>query len=267
VAEPIGDLHRLFSVSWTLAITGFKMRYFGTLLGYVWSLVRPLLVFAVLYFAITEILGFGNAIPHYPAYLITALILWEFFATTTSEAEASLVANQGMIRSIPIPPLAIPLSIVLRSLLDLSIKLIIVAIVIAISGVPVTRDWLQIPFLLGFLIVFAIAMAGLLSTLYVNYRDINPIWDVVLQVMFWGSPIIYTIEAVPEQFRTVMLLNPLALTMVQLRHAVFDPNAPAGWSYLSHESLVVIPVAIVGAALIAAVLMLGRTTPRLAEQL
>ena len=265
--QPIGDLRRLFSVSWTLAITGFKMRYFGTLLGYVWSLIRPLLVFAVLYVAITKILGFGGGIPHYPAYLITALILWEFFAATTSEAEASLVANQGMIRSIPIPPLAIPLSVVFRSLLDLSIKLIIVAIALAISGVPITRDWLQIPFLLGFLVVFAVAMAGLLSTLYVNYRDINPIWDVVLQVMFWGSPIIYTIDVVPEQYRTVMLLNPLALLMVQIRHAVFDPSAPAAWSYLSHQSLVVIPVAIVGCALIAAVLMLGRTTPRLAEQL
>ena len=267
MVEPIGDLRRLFSVAATLAITGFKMRYFGTLLGYVWSLIRPLLVFAVLYFAITEILGFGNSIPHYPAYLVTALILWEFFAATTGEAEASLVANQGMIRSIPIPPLAIPLSIVLRSLLDLSIKLIIVGIVIAISGVEVTRDWLQIPFLLGFLIVFAVAMAGLLSTLYVNYRDVNPIWDVVLQLMFWGSPIIYTIESVPEQWRTVMLLNPLALLMTQIRHAVFDPSAPPGWSYLPDPAWALIPVGVVGAALVAAVFMLGRTTPRIAEQL
>jgi ABC-2 type transport system permease protein len=261
------DTHRLFTVATTLAISGFKVRYFGTLLGYMWSLVRPLLIFAVLYFAMTKILHFGNAIPYYPAYLITALTLFEFFSATTSEAEGSLVANQGMIRSLPVPPVAIPLSVVLRSLLDLGIKLIIVAIVIAISGVPVTTDWLQIPFLLAFLVLFAIGMAGLLSTLFVKYRDVNPIWEVVLQLLFWGSPIIYTIDSVPEQFRAVMMLNPLALLMTQVRHAVFDPSTLPGWSYLPSPAFVLIPLAIVGASLAAAVLMLSRTTPRLAEQL
>jgi len=261
------DMRRLFTVATTLAVSGFKMRYFGTLLGYMWSLVRPLLIFAVLYLAMTRVLHFGNAIPYYPAYLITALTLFEFFSATTSEAEGSLVANQGMIRSLPVPPVAIPLSVVLRSLLDLGIKLLIVGIVIAISGVPVTRDWLQIPFLLAFLVLFAVGMAGLLSTLFVNYRDINPIWEVVLQLLFWGSPIIYTIDAVPEQFRAVMLLNPLALLMTQVRHAVFDPSMSPGWAYLPSPALVLIPVAIVGAALVGAVIMLKRTTPWLAEQL
>jgi len=258
---------RLFSVATTLAITGFKMRYFGSVLGYMWSLVRPLLVFAVLYLALTKILRFGDAIPYYPAYLVTALILYEFFAATTSEAQASLVANQAMIRAIAIPPLAIPLSIVLRSLLDLSIKLIVVGIVIAISGVPVTSDWLQFPFLLGCLILFSVAMSGLLSTLFVNYRDVAPIWDVILQLMFWGSPIIYTIESVPEEYRTAMLLNPLALLMTQIRHAVFDPNALPGWSYLPSTAYLLIPGAIVAGSLIAALVMLKRATPQLAEQL
>ena len=262
-----GDTRRLFTVATTLALTGFKMRYFGTVLGYTWSLARPLLVFAVLYLAVTEILRFGDAIPNYPAYLITALILYEFFSATTSEAERSLVANQAMIRSITIPPLAIPLSIVLRSLIDLSIKLVIIAIVIAISGIPVTRDWLQIPFLLGFLVLFAVAMSGLLATLFVNYRDVEPIWEVTLQLMFWGSPIIYTIEAVPEDFRGAMLLNPLALLMTQVRHAVFDPGALPGWSYLPSPAYVLIPIGIVAMSLAAAIVMLRRTTPQIAEQL
>ena len=261
------DLRRLTSVSWTLAITGFKMRYYGSVLGYLWSLIRPLLVFAVLYLAMTEILHIGDAIPYYPAYLITGLVLYEFFALTTTEAEGSLVANQVMIRSIIIPPLAIPLSIILRSLIDLAIKLLIVAAVIAISGVPVTSDWLQIPFLLGFLILFTGAMVGILPTLFVNYRDTAPVWEVILQIMFWGSPIVYTIESVPESLRTVMLLNPFALLMTQVRHAVFDPSAPPGWSYLPSEAYVLIPVAIVGLSLVAAVVLLRRATPRLAEQL
>jgi ABC-2 type transport system permease protein len=261
------ELRRLFSVATALAISGFKLRYFGSVLGYLWSLVRPLLVFAVLYLAITKVIGFGGDIPHYPAYLVTALILFEFFSATTSEAEGSLVENQGMIRSVAIPPLAIPLSVVLRALLDLAIKLVIIGVVIAISDVPITRDWLQIPFLLAFLIVFAVAMAGLLSTLYVNYRDVNPIWEVVLQVMFWGSPIVYTIERVPDDWRTLMLLNPFALFITQVRHAVFDPSAPAAWNYFSHQAYVLIPLAIVGAALVAAVFLLRRTAPRLAEEL
>ncbi len=261
------DWRRLISVATTLAITGFKMRYFGTVLGYLWSLVRPLLVFAVLYLAMTQILHVGDAIPNYPAYLITGLVLFEFFSLTTTEAMSSLVANQVMIRSMTIPPLAIPLSVVLRSLLDLAIKLVIVGIVIAISGIPVTRDWLQIPFLLAFLIVFAVSMSGLLATLYVNYRDVAPIWEVVLQVIFWGSPIVYTIESVPDSIRTLMLLNPLALLMTQLRHAVFDPSAPPGWSYLPSLAYLLIPAALVGMSLLAAVVLIHRTTPRLAEQL
>jgi ABC-2 type transport system permease protein len=267
MAQRRADTRRLFSVAMTLAITGFKMRYFGSLLGYMWSLVRPLLVFAVLYLAMTKVLRFGDAIPYYPAYLIMALTLFEFFAATTTEAEGSLVASQGMIRGIRIPPLAIPLSIVLRSLLDLAIKLVIVGIVIAISGVPVTNDWLQFPFLLGILILFSIAMSGLLSTLYVNYRDVAPIWDVTLQLVFWGSPIIYTVESVPEQYRTVMLLNPFALLMTQVRHAIFDPSAQPGWAYLPSTAYLLIPVAIVVASMVAAVVMLRRATPQLAEQL
>jgi ABC-2 type transport system permease protein len=261
------DSQRLFAVATTLAITGFKMRYFGSVLGYMWSLVRPLLVFGVLYLAMTEILHVGDAIPYYPAYLITGLVLYEFFALTTSEAEQSLVANQAMIRSIAIPPLAIPLSIILRALLDLAIKLIIVAIVIAISGVPITWAWLQIPFLLAFLILFTGAMTGVLPTLFVNYRDVAPVWDVILQVLFWGTPIVYTIESVPESIRSVMMLNPLALLMTQVRHAVFDPSAPSGWSYLPSTAYLLIPVGIVAATLVAAVVLLRRATPELAEQL
>jgi ABC-2 type transport system permease protein len=267
LAQSRADTRRLFSVASTLAIAGFKMRYYGSLLGYMWSLVRPLLVFAVLYFAMTKILRFGDAIPYYPAYLITALTLYEFFAATTSEAEGSLVANQGMIRTIRIPPLAVPLSVVLRSLLDLTIKLGVVGIVIAISGVPVTSDWLQFPFLLAILIVFSVGMSGVLSTLFVNYRDVAPIWDVTLQLMFWGSPIIYTVESVPEQYRTVMLMNPLALLMTQIRHAVFDPNALPGWAYLPSPAYVLIPAGLIVGSVVAAVVMLRRATPQLAEQL
>jgi ABC-2 type transport system permease protein len=261
------DMRRLVSVAWTLAITGFKMRYFGSVLGYLWSLVRPLLVFAVLYLAMTQILHIGDAIPYYPAYLITGLVLYEFFSLTTTEAESSLVANQVMIRSITIPPLAIPLSIILRSLIDLGIKLGIVGIVIAISGVPVTEHWLQIPFLLAFLVLFTTAMVGILPPLFVNYRDTAPVWEVVLQLMFWGSPIVYTIDSVPENLRTVMLLNPFALLITQVRHAVFDPSAPPGWTYFPSPEYVLIPAAIVAGCLVAAIVLLRQATPRLAEQL
>jgi ABC-2 type transport system permease protein len=262
-----GEARRLYTIVITLAITNFKLRYHDSALGYLWSLMRPLLVFGVLYFALTDVLNYGGGITRYPAVLITGLVLFEFFAGTTSEAVASLVESQSLLRKISLPPLAIPLSIVLRNLFDLGPKLVIVLFFLIISGTPVTLGWLQFPFLLAILVVMSLGFSGLLSTLYVSYRDVQPIWEAIVQLLFWSSAIVYTIESVPANVSEWLMLNPLGLIVTQVRHAVIDQSAAPGWTYLASPAMLVIPAGIILGSLVGAVLLYRRTVPHMAEQL
>jgi ABC-2 type transport system permease protein len=263
----LDDLRRLWQVTLTMAVVEFKLRYYGNALGYFWTLAKPLLMFGTLYVAFTQILHFGNEIPHYPAYLITALVLFGYFQETTLQAVPSLVQHEPLIRKIPMPMMAIPLSIALRSLFTLCLNLVAVFVFIALSGVEVTRDWLQVPFLILALVVFSTGVAALLANLFVPFRDTGPISEVLLQVAFWATPVIYTIQQVPEGLRHLIMLNPLAVILTQMRHALIDPSAPSAIGAIGGAEMLVIPAAIVVLTLVAAVALHRRTGPHLAEQL
>ncbi len=261
------SFRRLASLTLTLAVMDFKQRYYGNALGYFWTLAKPLLLFGVLYVAFTKILKFGAGIPDYPAMIITGLVLYNYFAETTGQSLSSLVAFESLVRKVPVPLLVVPMAIALRSFFNLCLNLIAVFIFYALSQVEVTWAWLEFPFLLGALLVFATATGALLANLYVPFRDMGAIWEIVLQVMFWASAIIYPIEAVPENLRHLIMINPLAVIIVQTRHAMIDPSAPSAIQAMADPAMIAIPIAIVLATLAAAVLLYRRITPRIAEQL
>ena len=266
-----GGAKRLTGLTWSLAITDFKLRYYGNVLGYVWSLLKPLLLFGIIYFVFTEIFSFGNQ-PHFAAALVVGLVLFNYFAEVTGESVGSLVANEPLLRKLPLPMPVIPLSIALRALLTLSLNLIAVAAILLIDGVSIEVSWLEFPLLVLALVVLTTGVAAVLATLFVPFRDTAPIWEVVSQVLFWGTPVIYSIGSsaidIPKGLQHVMMANPLAAIITQARHVLIGGESyPSAAGAIGGSALLAIPIALICVALPLALLVYRRVEPRLIEQL
>ncbi len=263
----LAEFRRFCELTLTIAVTEFKLRYYGNALGYFWTLAKPLAIFGVLYVAFTEILSFGDGIEHYPAMLVAGIVLYTFFADATGNSVGSLVASGSLIRKTPVPALAIPVANVLQAFFTLCLNMIVVMFFFWLDGVEVTRDWLQFPLILAGLFLFTVAMSSLLASIYVPFRDTGQIWEVGLQLFFWGSPIVYAIETIPnEELRHAIGFNPLAVIIMQVRHTMIDPSAPsavgvAGTGRLIVSGLIVVAILACGA------LLYRYVRPRLAEQI
>jgi ABC-2 type transport system permease protein len=261
------DVRRFWNLTITLAATDFKLRFFGSVLGYLWTLMRPLLLFSVIYVVFTEIVRFGGGVEHYPVYLLTSIVLFSFIAESTTKGVTSLVDRENLLRKIRFPRLVIPLSVALSALFNLLANMVVVFIFVFISGIQPTLDWIQVPLLIAMLVVLATGVTMLVSALYVRYRDMEPIWEVTLQLLFYASPILYVITFVPEDFRKVAASNPLATILTQMRHALIDQNAPTAPTVLGGWVELLIPVGIVAAIFAAGFWVFFRETPRIAENL
>jgi ABC-2 type transport system permease protein len=259
---------RYMQLTSSLAVTDFKLRYYGNFLGYFWSLLKPLLLFGVIYVAFTEILQIGDQIPHFASYLIAALVLFGYFSEVTGESVASLVNNEALLRKLPMPMTAIPLGIALRALFSLGLNLIAVFIFLTIDGVHPMWDWLQLPLLIVGLVALTTGISAILATLFVPFRDTAQIWEVLSQALFWGTPTIYTIAQVPDNLRQWVMLNPLAVILTQMHHCLIGGDkAPSAIGAIQHPVLLIIPIGIMVAAIPVALLIYRRVGPRLVEQL
>jgi ABC-2 type transport system permease protein len=262
-----GDLRRLVNLTVTLAVTDFKLRFFGSALGYLWTLMRPLLLFGVLYFVFTEVVRFGSGVDHYPVYLLTSIVLFTFFSETTARGVTSLMERENMLRKIQFPRLVIPLAVTLHALFNLGLNLLVVFAFVLGSGVQVRASWLELIPLVALLVVLATGVSMLLSALYVRYRDIQPIWEVALQVLFYASPVIYVSEALPDSVREAAIANPIAAVLTQMRHALIDPGAPTAASAIGGGVRLLIPLAIVVLTFGLGLWVFMREAPRIAENL
>jgi ABC-2 type transport system permease protein len=260
------DLRRFFNLTFTLATTDFKLRYFGSALGYLWSLVRPLLFFGVLYVMFTKILHAGRGIPHYEVYLLTSIMLWTFFAEATNNSVQCLLAREGLLRKIRFPRLAIPLAVSLTALFTLSTNFIAVLAFALASGIAPHVAWLELIPLVLLLAAFAIGCGMLLAALFVRFRDIQPIWEVIAQVLFYGSPIIY-VAAQYKGFVRYAMCNPLATILTQMRHAFVDPSAHDAAAYIGGTVRLLIPLGIIVLAFAVGLWFFNREAPRIAERL
>jgi ABC-2 type transport system permease protein len=253
----------------TTALAGveFKLRYFGSVLGYLWTFLRPLMLFGVLYVVFTEIVRFGNAVPHYPVMLLSGIVLYQFFAESTSAGLSSLVDREGLLRKVSFPRASIPIAVTLTAAANLGLGLLVVVLLAFIDGVDVRATWLLVPFVVLTVIVLAMSISMLLSVLYVRFRDVRPIWEVLLQLVFWGSPIIYTIESVPDGWRELEMCSPFAAAIQQIRHWFVDVNEPSAWDAIGGGALILIPIAIFFVVLLVSYWTFVRMAPHVAEDL
>ncbi|HXA53605.1 MAG TPA: ABC transporter permease [Solirubrobacteraceae bacterium] len=269
------DLRRFWSLTFTLARTEFKLRFYGSALGYVWTLMKPLLLFGVLWVFFTKV-GHVNdgkkpGEKYYGAQLLGSIVLFTFFIEGTTNAVRSVVDRENLVRKIHFPRLVIPLSVVLLGLFNLALNLIVVAIFALSAGVRPMLSWAELPLIVLALVVFATGMAMLLSALFVHFRDIQPIWEVFAQALFYASPVIISIQTVQAKLSTTLLhlymLNPLAVIFQQFRHAMITHATPAAGQVLGSWSALFGALAIVVAIFIAGFLVFNRAAARIAENL
>lgn len=213
-----------------MVVTDFKVRYQGSVLGYLWSLLKPLFLFAILYIVFTYIFPFGKGIEHYPVYLIIGVVLWQFFAEATMTGATSVVARGDLLRKVSIPRYLVVVSSSVSALINLGLSMIVVIIFALINGIFPTWEWLIVLPLLVWLFVFAQAVSFILATAYVKFRDITYIWEVVLQAGFYASAIIYPLSMVPENLQKWFFLNPIVQIVQDVRYVMATPETITVWS-------------------------------------
>jgi ABC-2 type transport system permease protein len=263
-----GDVRRFLHLTWTLAVTDFKLRFFGSILGYFWQLMRPLMLFAVLYFVFTEFVRIGQAAPNFAVVLLLGIVTFTFFADATSGAITSVVDRENLVRKIHFPRMVIPVSVVLTAYFNFLVNLFAVAVFALISGVTPRLTWLEFPVMILLLGLWAVGLAMLLSALYVKARDVHPVWEVVTQAMFYAAPVIYPIEAIPKPaWGHLVMLNPLAVIIEQNRHAVIDPGAPTATGAMAASWNIVVPAAIVLVSIALGFWVFNREAPHIAESI
>jgi ABC-2 type transport system permease protein len=266
-----GGWRRLWELSSLLATTEFKRTYFGTALGYVWSVARPLLLFAVLLVVFTHVFRLGSQVPHYPVFLLLNMVLFGFFQESTITAVPSIVGQEGIVRKTQFPRLAIPMAVVLTALLNLILNLVVVVIFILAFGVPPTWTWLLLPVLLAMMFMLTLAVSMIVSSLFPRFRDIGIIWTVFVTALFYATPVLYPLERVKATSPTLgklITLNPLTPIFELARKWIISPNAPAPGSPAAGGPIwLLVDIAIIAAICVSAVWVFRREAPRIAEEL
>jgi ABC-2 type transport system permease protein len=258
------EWHRLWGLTWTLALTDWKLRFYGSALGALWTLVRPFAFFGVILFVFTQIAHLDANVKHYDVYILFAMVLFTFFAEVTTGSVQSLVARENLLRKMQFNPIVIPLSIAVTALMNLGITLVAVLIYVFASGVYPSWGWFELIPIIFLLTLFAVGVGMLLSALYVRYRDMQPIWEVVSQMLFYASSVLYVATTVSKG-RHIFLCNPISALFAQMRHAVVDPTAPTlfylqGWGTF-------VPLGVVLFTFALGFWFFQRESPRVAENL
>lgn len=262
-----GGWRRSLDLLYLIAVGDFKKTYFDTVLGYLWSLFRPLFLFAVLLFVFTQIFRVGSEVEHYPVLLLFNIVVFSFFQEATIASVGSVVAQEGVVRKTQFPRLVIPLAVVLTALFNFGVNLLVVLVFLIVSGVPIEWTWIFFPFLIALLTVITVAVSLLVSALFVRFRDVGIIWGVLAVALFYATPVLYPIEIVPERFHDLVMINPLTPIFVELRHLMIDSSAPSaldaagGWLGLLPALVVTVAVCLLAAK------VFGREAPRIAEEL
>jgi ABC-2 type transport system permease protein len=259
-----GGARRSLELLYLIASTEFKRTYFGTVLGYLWSLCRPLLLFAVLLEVFTHLIRF-KGVEHYAVLLLMNIVLFGFFQEATSIAVTSVVNQEAIVRKTQFPRLVIPLAVVLTSCFNLGLNLLVTIVFLLAFGVSPMWTWLLLPVLLMALLVFTVAVAMILSSLYPRYRDVGLIWTVIGTALFYATPVIYPLQRLAghHTLMTLVAINPLAPILELARRWMITPSAPVTGGTVE----ILAPIAIFVAVCVFAVWIFNREAPRIAEEL
>jgi len=243
----------------------FKSRYQGSVLGYLWSLLRPLAMFAILYIVFDKFLSLGSDVENFPIYLLLGIVLWGFFVEATTLSMGAIVENEGLLRKIKIPPYILVISRTINASINLGFNLLVVGIFMFFSSIDMHAGMiLFLPVLLELYIV-SLAVSFLLAALFVKYRDMGFIWDVFLQGAFYATPILYPLTVVPDKVANILMLNPMAQIIQDARHILVTDQTVVAYQILDNF-LWLIPVGLVILTVILAILYFRKNQHNFAEE-
>jgi ABC-2 type transport system permease protein len=263
-----GEWRRFVSLTWMIAATEFRLSYFGSVLGYLWSLMRPLMLFGVLYVVFSQIIKFGGGIHNYPVLLLMNIVLFTFFINATGASVTSVMTYENLVRKMQFPRMVIPLSTVLTASLNLAVNLIAVFVFLLAYGVEPRWTWLLLPVILLPLVVLAAGVAMLLSSLYPRFRDVAPIWAVLSTMLFYGTPVLYVVDVLHNKtVERLLLCNPIGSLLEQARHWLVDPTARTALDAIGGAAWFAIPVALTVGIFALGLWVFNREAPRIAERL
>ena len=262
-----GGWRRTLDLLYIIASTEFKRTYFGTALGYLWSVARPLLLFGVLLAVFGAALHVGGGIHHYPVLLLFNIVLFGFFQEATGIAVTSIVSQEAIVRKTQFPRLVIPLSVVLTALFNLGLNLIVVFIFILGFGITPMWTWLLLPVIVLLLLGITIPAAMMLSSLYPRFRDLGIIWTVFSTALFYGTPVLYALDGRSPTFRAIVSLNPITPILELARRWVIDAHAPSPAALAGSGPRLLIPAAIYLIVGVLGVWVFKRRAPQIAEEL
>ena len=273
-----GKLISKYRYSWILlrelVKTDFKLRYQGSMLGMAWSVLKPLMLFAVMYVVFVRFLRFGAGIPHFAVSLLLAQTLWAFFQEATSQGMQAIVGRGDLLRKLKFPKYIVVISSTVSALINLVISLFVVLIFMIVNGVEFRPTILLFPLVVVELYIFALGIAFLLSTMFVRFRDIGHIWDVIMQAWFYATPIIYPLTQLINVgwlsvAKLALMLNPIAQIIQDARYLVVTTQTETIWGLVGQQCwlLKLIPLLIIAIVLLVGVTVFRRRSPYFAEEL
>ncbi len=245
----------------------FKLKYADSVLGYVWSLIKPLAVFSVLYVVFGRLFKLSGGFEHYPLYLLIGLVLWTFFFDAATTTMGSIVARGSLLRKMSFPRLTVPVSVTLTAGITFLVNMIAIAVFIAAAGLAPRLEWLVLLPLLGELFVFVLGVGLVLATLFVRFRDVGQVWELVSQLLFYASPIIYPVSLLPDWAKPIAFVNPFVQIMQDVR-AVTDVSDPVDTVslFLGGPAGRLIPIAVAFLTLALGLALFRRESPHFAER-
>ena len=217
-----------------LALANFKLRYHGSILGYLWSFLKPLAIFSILYLIFVHFLRFGLELEHFALYLLLGVVFWNFFLETTTSSLRAIVDHGDLIRKINFPKYTIPVAASVSAAINLGLNLVVVVVFMAVTGVGFSWWLLLMPLVLLELYLIGLTLGLFLASFYVRFRDINHIWEIAAQGLFYITPIIYPLSLVSEAVGRGLLLNPLAQVIQDGRYLMITQDSPTISGLYSH---------------------------------
>ena len=251
-----------------LVKTDFKLRYQGSVLGYLWALIKPLLMFAILYVVFAKVLRFGGDIPHYPVYLLVGTVIWNFFTECAQQGIHAIEQRGDLLRKINFPKYIVVVSATSTAVINVLINLCVVIVFALINGVTPSLSWLLVPLPLAELYALALGISLLLGAINVKFRDIGNIWDVITQALFYAVPIIYPISMVSQTSTfaaKIILMNPIAQAIQDIRYNMITTTTETTWGFVGVQ-WGLLSVAIVIAILVISILYFRKKSKHFAEE-
>jgi ABC-2 type transport system permease protein len=253
-----------------IAAVDFKLKYAGSVLGYVWSVIKPLALFTMLYLVFAKIFRLGEISQYYPLALLTGIVLYTFFADATNLAMSSIVARESLLRKMSFPRLIIPTSVTLGSAITFGVNLVVVGVFIAWNQIPPRPNWVLLVPLLLQLYVFTLGVSLVLATLFVRFRDIGQVWELATQLLLYATPIIYPVGFLPEWARTIAFLSPITQILQDVRALVLyqdlAPNRITATEAFHSSAGRLIPIGITLAVFALGFALFKREEPWFAER-